>query len=121
MAKKSDGWKVMQFTYLHRASLHFVRCRPGPHQDRFNALVAVHCSSITRQVLVFDRFCCDMVSVLFHVADLRKHSITLMLMIEADRQAVPDAPAIYFVQVPPRVCRMCAGCIFSAAWSCEAA
>ncbi|KAL2634478.1 hypothetical protein R1flu_005957 [Riccia fluitans] len=50
------------------------------------------------KVLILDRFCRDILSPLIRVNDLRKHGITLYLMIESERQNIPDVPAIYFVQ-----------------------
>ncbi|KAJ7549979.1 hypothetical protein O6H91_07G077100 [Diphasiastrum complanatum] len=50
------------------------------------------------KVLVLDRFCRDILSPLVHLNELRKHGITLCLMIDNERQNIPDAPAIYFVQ-----------------------
>ncbi|KAJ7541045.1 hypothetical protein O6H91_10G043100 [Diphasiastrum complanatum] len=50
------------------------------------------------KVLVLDRFCRDILSPLLHLNELRKHGITLCLMIDNERQNIPDAPAIYFVQ-----------------------
>ena len=35
---------------------------------------------------------------LLQVSDLRKHGITLHLMISTERQSIPDVPAIYFVE-----------------------
>eukprot|EP00850_Spirogloea_muscicola_P000287 SM000001S04689 [mRNA] locus=s1:1778855:1782556:+ [translate_table: standard] len=50
------------------------------------------------KILVLDRFCRDIISPLLRVNDLRKHGITVILMIDSDRQNIPDVPAIYFVQ-----------------------
>eukprot|EP00899_Mesostigma_viride_P021346 jgi/Mesvir1/29212/Mv08629-RA.2 len=50
------------------------------------------------KVLVLDRFCRDILSPLLRVNDLRKHGITLHLLIDSDRQEIPDVPGIYFVQ-----------------------
>lgn len=50
------------------------------------------------KVLIMDRFSRNILSPLLRVNDLRKHGITLHLLIDVDRQAIPDVPAIYFVQ-----------------------
>lgn len=50
------------------------------------------------KLLVLDRFTKDLIAPLLRVSDLRKHGITLHLTIEAERQQVPDVPAIYLVQ-----------------------
>lgn len=33
-----------------------------------------------------------------HLALLRRHGVTLHLMLEAERQSIPDVPAVYFVR-----------------------
>lgn len=50
------------------------------------------------KVLVMDKFCRDIVAPLLRLNELRKHGITLHLALEAERQPIPDVPAIYFVQ-----------------------
>eukprot|EP00271_Cylindrocystis_brebissonii_P014986 TRINITY_DN367_c0_g1_i3.p1 TRINITY_DN367_c0_g1~~TRINITY_DN367_c0_g1_i3.p1 ORF type:complete len:648 (-),score=121.81 TRINITY_DN367_c0_g1_i3:918-2807(-) len=50
------------------------------------------------KILLLDRFCRDIISPLLRVNDLRKHGITLHLMVDSDRQNIPDVPAVYFVQ-----------------------
>jgi hypothetical protein len=53
------------------------------------------------KILVMDRFCKDVIAPLLRVSELRKQGVTLHLMLEAERQHVPDVPAIYFVQATP--------------------
>lgn len=50
------------------------------------------------KVLVLDRFTKDVIAPLLRVSDLRKQGVTLHLTLEAERQAIPDVPAIYLVQ-----------------------
>lgn len=51
------------------------------------------------KILIIDKFCLNILSPLIHVKDLRKHGITLYFLIDkADRQPIPDVPAVYFVQ-----------------------
>lgn len=50
------------------------------------------------KILIFDRFCQNILSPLIHVKDLRKHGITLFFLIDKDRKPVHDVPAVYFVQ-----------------------
>ncbi|CAH9114393.1 unnamed protein product [Cuscuta europaea] len=50
------------------------------------------------KILIFDRFCQDILSPLIHVKDLRKHGVTLYFLIDKDRKPVHDVPAVYFVQ-----------------------
>ncbi|XP_047308339.1 SEC1 family transport protein SLY1-like [Impatiens glandulifera] len=50
------------------------------------------------KILIYDKFCQDILSPLIHVKDLRKHGITLYFLIDKDRKPVHDVPAVYFVQ-----------------------
>eukprot|EP00741_Cyanophora_paradoxa_P022802 tig00021518_g22023.t1 len=50
------------------------------------------------KVLVYDKFCRDIISPLLKVGDLRKLGITLHMLLHTERQQVPDVPAVYFVQ-----------------------
>mmetsp|Transcript_17310 Transcript_17310/g.44389 ORF Transcript_17310/g.44389 Transcript_17310/m.44389 type:complete len:644 (+) Transcript_17310:191-2122(+) len=50
------------------------------------------------KVLVLDRFARDMLAPLMRVNDLRKHGVTLHLMLESERQAIPDVDAVYLMQ-----------------------
>lgn len=50
------------------------------------------------KVLVLDRFSRDILAPLMRVNDLRKHGVTLHLMLESDRQAIPDVAAVYLLQ-----------------------
>ena len=45
-----------------------------------------------------DRFCFDVVTPLVRVNELRRHGVTLHLLLENDRQPIADVPAVYFVQ-----------------------
>eukprot|EP00002_Diphylleia_rotans_P032663 TRINITY_DN6876_c0_g1_i1.p1 TRINITY_DN6876_c0_g1~~TRINITY_DN6876_c0_g1_i1.p1 ORF type:complete len:564 (+),score=129.41 TRINITY_DN6876_c0_g1_i1:60-1751(+) len=49
------------------------------------------------KILIYDRHGRDIISPLMKVGDLRQHGITIHALIDSDRQAVQDAPAIYFV------------------------
>jgi hypothetical protein len=50
------------------------------------------------QVLVLDRHTRDLIAPLLKVNDLRRHGVTLHLLLESDRQPIPDVPAVYFVR-----------------------
>ena len=55
------------------------------------------------KVVVFDKRGGDIMALLFRVGDLRKQGVTLTLRLDDDaRQAIPDAPAIYFVSPTQR-------------------
>lgn len=53
------------------------------------------------KVLVLDRFTKDIIAPLLRLNDLRRHGVTLHLMLENDRQPIPDVPAVYLVQPTP--------------------
>ena len=50
------------------------------------------------KVLVYDVYCRDVISPLLKIGDLRKRGITLHLLLESDREPIPDVPAVYFIQ-----------------------
>ncbi|KAL1818829.1 hypothetical protein ACET3Z_013698 [Daucus carota] len=51
------------------------------------------------KILIYDKFCQDILSPLIHVKDLRKHGVTLYFLIDKDRQPInDDVPAVYFVR-----------------------
>ncbi|KAI8025869.1 SEC1 family transport protein SLY1 [Camellia lanceoleosa] len=49
-------------------------------------------------ILIYYKFCQDILSLLIYVKDLRKHGVTLYFLIDKDRKPVHDVPTIYFVQ-----------------------
>lgn len=53
------------------------------------------------KVLVLDRFSRDVLTPLLHVKDLRSHGVTLHLLLDTDRQNIPDVPAVYLVKPTP--------------------
>ncbi|KAG2499041.1 hypothetical protein HYH03_003226 [Edaphochlamys debaryana] len=58
-------------------------------------------SSESYKVLVLDKFTKDIIAPLLRLNDLRKHGVTLHLAMEAERQPIPDVPAVYLVQPTP--------------------
>ncbi|PNH04798.1 SEC1 family transport protein SLY1 [Tetrabaena socialis] len=67
----------------------------------FNSATGKETSSESYKVLVLDRFTKDIVAPLLRLNDLRKHGVTLHLMLENERQPIPDVPAVYLVQPSP--------------------
>ncbi|KAJ2159637.1 Vesicle trafficking between the ER and Golgi [Coemansia sp. RSA 552] len=53
------------------------------------------------KVLIFDAFCRDVVSTVLRVNDLRDNGVTVHMRLDAPRSAIPDVPAVYFVQPVP--------------------
>eukprot|EP01114_Cavostelium_apophysatum_P002585 TRINITY_DN12296_c0_g1_i1.p1 TRINITY_DN12296_c0_g1~~TRINITY_DN12296_c0_g1_i1.p1 ORF type:complete len:628 (+),score=163.71 TRINITY_DN12296_c0_g1_i1:113-1996(+) len=63
------------------------------------------------KVLIYDVFCRDIISPLLRVGDLRKHGITLHMLLHSDRQPIPDVPALYFVlPTKDNIKRICEDC-----------
>lgn len=54
--------------------------------------------SQTWKVLVYDKFCQEVIAPLLRVGGLRDLGVTLHLNLNSDRLAVADAPAVYFVE-----------------------
>ncbi|KAI8074947.1 Sec1-like protein [Gongronella butleri] len=50
------------------------------------------------KVLIFDRFCQDIVSSIMRVNDLRENGITVHMLLSSDRSPLPDVPAVYFIE-----------------------
>lgn len=50
------------------------------------------------KVLVVDDFSLKIVATLLHTDVLRQHGVTLVLAISKDREAITDAPVVYFVR-----------------------
>jgi hypothetical protein len=52
----------------------------------------------TWKVLIYDKYCRDIISPLFKVGQLKQMNVTLYMMLHSERERIPDVPAIYFVQ-----------------------
>ena len=57
------------------------------------------------KVLVLDSYTKSVIAPLLRVNDLRKHGITMHLMLENEREKIPDTPAVYFVQAKEEAVR----------------
>lgn len=73
--------------------------------DALVRMLNLHSTSTTSRdqvelykVLILDRFCKDIVAPLLRVSELRSQGVTLHLLLEQERQQIPDVPAVYFVQ-----------------------
>jgi sec1 family domain-containing protein 1 len=49
------------------------------------------------KILVYDATCRSIISPLLSVSQLRRRGVTLHLMLNSEREPIPDVPAIYFV------------------------
>ena len=61
-----------------------------------------HQGDISVQNLNLDKFTFDVIAPLLKVNELRQHGITLTLLLESEREQIPDVPAVYFVQPTAR-------------------
>jgi len=52
----------------------------------------------TWKVLIYDKFCQEVVAPLLKVGGLRNHGVTLHLNVNSERLPVADVPAVYFVE-----------------------
>lgn len=50
------------------------------------------------KVLVVDAFSLKIVATLLHTDALRQHGVTLVLAIDKEREAIADAPVVYFIR-----------------------
>lgn len=50
------------------------------------------------KVLVLDSFTKAVIAPLLRVNELRKHGITMHLLLDTEREKIPDTPCIYFVK-----------------------
>ncbi|ORX84001.1 Sec1-like protein [Basidiobolus meristosporus CBS 931.73] len=50
------------------------------------------------KVLIFDQFGQDLISSVLRVNDLRENGVTVHMLLNSERLAIPDVPAIYFVE-----------------------
>eukprot|EP01094_Clydonella_sp_ATCC50884_P001966 TRINITY_DN11503_c0_g3_i1.p1 TRINITY_DN11503_c0_g3~~TRINITY_DN11503_c0_g3_i1.p1 ORF type:complete len:647 (+),score=245.64 TRINITY_DN11503_c0_g3_i1:242-2182(+) len=70
------------------------------------------------KVLVYDKACSDIISPLLRVGELRTHGVTLHIAMDGERDAIPDVPAVYFVQptqeAVDRIAADCAKGLYSA-------
>ena len=61
-----------------------------------------HQGDIQYKILILDKFTFDVIAPLLKVNELRQHGITLTLLLESEREQIPDVPAVYFVQPTAR-------------------
>ncbi|TDH73646.1 hypothetical protein CCR75_004255 [Bremia lactucae] len=59
---------------------------------------SVECWGDQWKVLIYDRFCRDIISPILKLHELRKKGVTLHMLLDTERDAIPDVPAIYFVE-----------------------
>jgi len=52
----------------------------------------------TFKVLVYDKFCKEVIAPLLKVGGLRNHGVSLHIALDTERHPLPDVPAVYFVE-----------------------
>lgn len=69
-------------------------------------------------MLIYDKFCRDIISPILKLHELRRKGVTLHMLLDAERDAIPDVPAIYFVEPTAanieRIVADCAAELYSA-------
>jgi hypothetical protein len=50
------------------------------------------------KIMIYDAPCRTIISPLFSVSQLRRRGVTLHLMLNSEREPIPDVPAVYFVR-----------------------
>lgn len=50
------------------------------------------------KILIYDAPCRSIISPLLSVAQLRRRGVTLHLLLDSDREPIPDVPVVYFCQ-----------------------
>ncbi|CEL95466.1 unnamed protein product [Vitrella brassicaformis CCMP3155] len=66
---------------------------------------------VTWKIVIYDRFCQDVLAPLMKVGGLRRHGVTLHLPLHSERSAVPEVPSVYFVEpTPQNIQRIIADC-----------
>lgn len=72
------------------------------------------------KILIYDKTCRSIISPLLSVSDLRRRGVTLHLLVDSEREPIPDVPAVYFVE-PTRanlsiIAKDCAVGLYKAAY-----
>lgn len=68
----------------------------GPTEAEWDQATAQ--DDATWKVLIYDKYCRDIISPLFKVGQLKQMNVTLYMMLHSERERIPDVPAIYFIQ-----------------------
>lgn len=86
--------------------LRWISCRPRPADVlikllHFNEAYKGVSATELFKVLVIDDFTLQIVATLLHTEALRQHGVTLVLAINKPREAIADAPVVYFISASP--------------------
>lgn len=72
----------------------------SPPDDSYNLMTTPIAGTSHNQwkVLIYDAPCRSVISPLLSVSQLRSRGVTLHLLLNSDREPIPDVPAVYFVR-----------------------
>ncbi len=108
MASTSSSLKTLQLNAIHRMlSLNDDSTSSSQPSSPTNAstspsssynLAPAGTSHNSWKILIYDKPCRSIISPLLSVSQLRSRGVTLHLLINAEREPIPDVPAVYFVE-----------------------
>lgn len=101
MSSEKHSLKTSQLNAIHRMlSLNDTTKTPTVSSDGvYNYNDAPAGTSYNQwKILIYDAPCRSIISPLLSVSQLRSRGVTLHLLISTDREAIPDVPAVYFVE-----------------------
>lgn len=70
----------------------------GDDDDDTYALPPAGSSHNQWKILIYDGPCRSIISPLMNVSQLRRRGVTLHLMLNSEREPIPDVPAVYFIR-----------------------
>jgi hypothetical protein len=93
LAVKDDAsLKAAQIRAVHRM---LAFNEDSPSDDDFN-LPPAGSSHNQWKILIYDSACRSIISPIMSVQELRRRGVTLHLLLNSEREPIPDVPAIYF-------------------------
>lgn len=94
MSITDTSLKSAQLTAIHRM-LAFNDEAAASYENEY-ALPPAGSSHNQWKILIYDAECRSIISPIMSVQQLRRRGVTLHLLLNAEREAIPDVPAIYF-------------------------
>jgi hypothetical protein len=108
--------KTCQMRAVHR----MLSLQQDEGAGAFSALdsSAMSWKSTQWKILIYDAPCRSIISPILSVQQLRRQGVTLHLLLGADRESIPDVPAVYFCRPTPanlaRIAQDCAANLYPA-------
>lgn len=94
MASTHISLKSSQLSAIHRM-LAFNDEAAIAYEDEYS-LPPAGSSQNQWKILIYDKTCRSIISPILSVQELRRRGVTLHLLLESEREPIPDVPAIYF-------------------------